>query len=421
MAVRFPIQGLGIPSTSQQNIYNLVQAVLNGNTSQILQYTTSLGAPFVMRVIHDLYLGGQISLSSLVNIITSVATNNANQAQEMLYYLASIGDVKTLVQIITYNAPSNNYANTTATATQTFWNNWYFDVKNSLVVGPSATYTEPNGPAVLIAYSIRVSGGGTPIPTIQVNPMNNGGVAPSGAGGTGYYFNIGLQNVNGSAGTSTATSASGGGIPGGGGAGGGNGSTAGGNGGSTSDVQGFPSINQFIQTVLKFVADYYLVNILKVTPTSTTSLPSVYGGGGGAGTSGNGGGGGSGFIIVTSNIIISNGQIIANGQNGQSVSSGGAGGGGGGGQIYIITNEISMSLSSISANGGNGGSTSGTGNVGGGGGGGGQIFILARIISLASSGVSTNTNAGSGGSGGTNGGAGQSSPVNIQSVIGTYN
>jgi len=125
----------------------------------------------------------------------------------------------------------------------------------------------------------------------------------------------------------------------------------------------------------------------EISPTDLGS------GGGGSSTYYEGpasGGRGGGAILLEAKNIILNGNIYANGLNGQSNKYGG--GGGSGGSVFIIANTIS-GTSTIEANGGNGGSGSSYGA--GGGGAGGRIYIIYNVSTLS---ATLSANGGTGGS-----------------------
>jgi hypothetical protein len=152
------------------------------------------------------------------------------------------------------------------------------------------------------------------------------------------------------------------------------------------------------------------------SPTVTYYSPSrlIMGGGGGAGTTNNGSGTpsggaasggatGGGLIIINSSTIIGTGNVIANGNTGNStVTVDGSGGGGAGGSILIYANSGQAGITAA-ANGGDGGSNNpilngATQHGPGGGGGGGVIFSnnalnIASSVNAGSNGTSDGTNA----------------------------
>ncbi|HEY4964789.1 MAG TPA: T9SS type A sorting domain-containing protein, partial [Puia sp.] len=151
-----------------------------------------------------------------------------------------------------------------------------------------------------------------------------------------------------------------------------------------------------------------------IYPVTTYYSPSrlIMGGGGGAGTSNDatgipgggaasGGATGGGMVIINSTTIIGTGNVVANGNTGNStVTIDGSGGGGAGGSILIYANSGQAGITAR-ANGGDGGSNNplslgATQHGPGGGGGGGVIFSnsalnVASTVTQGSTGISTGT------------------------------
>jgi hypothetical protein len=164
-----------------------------------------------------------------------------------------------------------------------------------------------------------------------------------GAGGAGSMIAIVSPPGNGGGGAYTTGPQAAGGKPGGGGGGGYGGSYVGGAGGTVS-VTAF-EVDTLISTILKACVDWWLVNVLGRTPTTTTSFPSCYGAGGGGGgeydtfTDGGGGGGSGGSIIVVCGSLEGGTYTAKGGAGGNGGAEGSydaGGGGGGGGEIYIF-------------------------------------------------------------------------------------
>ena len=122
--------------------------------------------------------------------------------------------------------------------------------------------------------------------------------------------------------------------------------------------------------------------------------PNTKGSGGAGGSNQPGGAGGGTVTIITTNRVVINGDISADGEAGGSGSNGG--GGGSGGSINIIADQFdgNGTLSAIGANGG----TTSFGNFGGGGGGGGRIIV--RFNTTTFDFTSANVDAGNGATGG---------------------
>jgi len=111
------------------------------------------------------------------------------------------------------------------------------------------------------------------------------------------------------------------------------------------------------------------------------------GGGGGAGATTGEGGSGGGALILNAPIVIIDGNVTVDGNDGGiDVTSGdGEGGGGAGGTVNIITDSLSGS-GTISADGGDGGVSIQSAEVGGGGGGG-RIAIRYNTSTFAVSNI----------------------------------
>jgi hypothetical protein len=118
--------------------------------------------------------------------------------------------------------------------------------------------------------------------------------------------------------------------------------------------------------ICKAVVDWFIVNVLGKSPTTTKSLPNAYGSGGGGGaaydgfTASGGGGGGGGEVLALCVSLNNTGTIRANGGNGGNGGTEGSqdccGGGGGGGIVYVLY-ETLVSAGTLSADGGVHGAT----------------------------------------------------------------
>ena len=201
--------------------------------------------------------------------------------------------------------------------------------------------------------------------TLNVNGNNgaNGGITNESGNGsngaTGYIYILS---------TNVALGGSGGGSGGGGAPNGAvaSGSYAGGNGGSVI-LYISSNGNLMLSNIMQGISDWFTINVLGKSLSSTTPLPIIYNGGGGGaggnsstGSGGGGGGGGGGEVIAYAYNFI-NGNISANGGNGGAGNgSAGNGGGGGGGYIYVFYGSTSGSLT-LSVSGGSGNAAGKTG------------------------------------------------------------
>ena len=343
-----------------------------------------------------------ISVSKVKSILAE-SDIPASRVQDILYAMADQGFFDRLVNLFTFDRPDATYSTSTTLTTGV-------NFLRNVGVASGVTLTLGASPCVLVADTLTNSG------TITTNVVKGAGGTPgasgAGAGGAGRHGIIILTRSistgtitadggNGAAGTTVAASAAGGaggaglfweitGFPagtggdgGGGGAGAGKKNGGGGGGGygyahpaggsgGTATVVTYPSGMSLIADVFKAVIDFWLVNVVGKTPTTTRSIPALGGSGGGAGTADDG-------------------------------YSAGGGGGGGGGQIIIY--GTSITAGSVSANGGDGGrgGTEGSYDSGGGGGGGGIIYVFYKSLS----GTFTFSVAGGTGGLGATGGYGQ--------------
>jgi len=324
----------------------------------------------------DDYRNAYILMHLPASIIYSIMSQlSADKAQSILYkWVESLTKLDRLIDLITFNASDVTLSsNVTYSGVNRFLNlnlNGYVYtadgqphviIANSISI-PSASRIDKTasggaggagyggagsggtggGGLYIIARSIDLRG------SINANGANggNGGTytaqGPGSPGGSGVLPNIerlGIANGGGGGGPgdpTTVGACGGGGGPNGPG---GVGYEPGGNGGSVTTVS--YTVEGLISNILKAAVDWWLVNVLGKTPTSTTSFPNLYNAGGGGGgamdvvskSTGGGGGGGGGVIIVIALLIKFYGTINAKGGSGGGGSgnygySGGAGGGG---------------------------------------------------------------------------------------------
>jgi len=317
---------------------------------------------------------------------------SADKAQSVLYKLVDNGLYDKLIEIMTADADALIVSSDTSISGVAFYKEIRID---------SGVVLEINGgPGVLVTRALRNSGtirsawvkgsgasstscgGGSggdgagavivfavdaDLGTIEANGGDGGNGAPSsghsagGAGGDGEMW-----IVSGDAPGAGGSGGRGGGAgnPNGGG-GGGVYSYAGGAGGSVTTTS-FASLADLIAELAKAIVDYWLVNVVGKTPSTTKSIPNLGGAGGGSGAcnpdggegAGGGGGGGGGQVIVFA-VNLNGGTINAkggnggNGQGGASQTAGG-GGGGGGGIVYVAYKNL-INSPTIDVSGGSGG------------------------------------------------------------------
>ena len=323
----------------------------------------------------------------------------ADQCQSILYVLADGLLIDTLADLMTHDA-SDTFISTATTITGT---NRY----RTLNIAPTITLTADGQPNVILVNKLQNSG------TIAKSATGAAGGAPgasgAGAGGAGgggliilakelyNYGTISADGATGANGSQVAASGSGRaggagrfaiilGSPGRGGNGGaaskycvGIGDYNGGGGAGASYIYDGGSGGSCTYTtltatdLLKAIIDWWLVNVLGKTPTTTKSVPSFYGSGGGGGAAydsyaaSGGGGGGGGELIIFASRILNVGTIQANGGKGGDGGSEGTcdsgGGGGGGGFVYVIY-ITATETGTITASGGSGGTGDLTGRAG---------------------------------------------------------
>jgi hypothetical protein len=348
----------------------------------------------VMNVDEAVEIMSKFFSASFIYSVLSNASLTADKVQSILYLFPFSSK---LVDIITYGASDLTVtANTTITGVNRY---------RTLTVS-GVTLSCDGQPSVIIAKTIFNNGsiaktatggaGGTPGAT---------GAGAGGAGGGGLIIFcdsliafpasvLSADGVSGASGSTVSASGKGGGggagafirmgdpVASGGGGGTTNGGANGGGGGYTGNVSytggsgggsSVTDVADLFDEVKKAVVDWFIVNVLGKTPTSTKAIPNVYGSGGGGGGAwdaygaGGGGGGGGGEIIILCRILNNNGTIRANGGNGGNGGSEGSndsgGGGGGGGFIYIFY-KIILVTGTIQVNGGSGGTGDFNGSAG---------------------------------------------------------
>ena len=252
-------------------------------------------------------------------------------------------------------------------------------LRRDVTINSEQTLTVNGQPAGFVARKININGKGAgglilvckefKCPGVVSANGKAGNRASGGNGGTGSYWLIG-SDVPGKGGNGNAYPTYG--DPGqgkrtGGGGGKASSSASPGDGGS-HNAQNFNSSTALVTQLRKAIIDWWLINAIGKIPTSTTSLPSLYGSGGGAGSSyswgqysracGEGGGGGGQVLIICTSCDFT-GRIEAKGGKGGSSQGdqyGSGGGGGGGGIVYILYEESVNNSGSFDVSGGAGGS-----------------------------------------------------------------
>jgi len=310
-----------------------------------------------------------MSASKAAAILNDVNLS-VNKTQSILYSMVDQRSYDKLLKIIASNAPDASYtANTTLSAGVNRYKN--------LSIVPGVTLTLGARPGVIIADSITNRGA---ITSGWIMSGGGAGACGGGNGGggrgaviilasnidVGTVISNGVDGENSTGFTCTAAGSPGGAgnfwlisgdsVPNGGGgeiggAGNPNGGGGGGNGGAggSANVLTFTDAPSLLNNLFKAVCDWWLVNVMNKTPSSTVSIPSLGGsGGGGAGASnsgnvyyGGGGGGGGGGQIIIYGTSITAGSVQAKGGNGGIPVKAGYGGGGGGGIIYVFYKSLS--------------------------------------------------------------------------------
>jgi len=345
----------------------------------------NMSAPKAAAILDNL---ANLALSKVHSILADVNLS-ANKTRSILYSMVDQGFYDKLLNIITFNAPDASYtANTTLSTGVNRYRN--------LSIASGVTLTLGAEPGVIVANSITNSG---TIASGWIKGAGGAGAYGGGSGGggrgaviilasnvsVGTVISNGADGAAGSGAVSTATGSPGGagnfwlisgdsvpygGKGGNGGAGnpnGGGGGNDGGGAGGSANVITFTDALSLLNNLFKSVCDWWLVNVINKTPSSTASIPSLGGSGGGSGSAtangyGGGGGGGGGGQIIIYGTSVTAGSVQAKGGNGGAPSSSVYnGGGGGGGIIYVFYKSLSGTFTySVS-----GGATSGTATAGG--------------------------------------------------------
>jgi len=353
------------------NLVNTIDSLVSNNPYGL--WTTNF--------VTNLSINPYLTATSLNMLLTSPYLD-ANYAQLILYYLAQNYYYNKWIQTITAG-----YGSTTISTNVTITTSPIF--AQSLTISSGVTVTCGLHTCYFITQQFNNYGtivnqnGGT-----GGNGGNGGGNGGTGGGGIvvlaltsalgtiNVYGSTGLVGTNGSGtnfgngggggagillslttvpsggGGGGATSGGGGGGPnGGGGNAGGQGN---GGGGGSVTLYTFSNGNSMLTYIMEGVSDWWQINVLGKSPSSTTPLYNIYSSGGGGGgnyenqSSGGGGGGEGGEVIAYAYSFIS-GNISANGGAGgnafsSSTGSGGGGGGGGGGLIFVFYGSTSGSL-----------------------------------------------------------------------------
>ena len=317
-----------------------------------------------------------LTVTSLNMLILS-ASMTANSAQFLLYYLAQNYYYNKWIETVTANAPSSITFSANATLSTNVL------IAQNITIASGVTVTCGTTTCFFVAQSFNnygtvVAYGGTGGVTATSSLTNYGGTGGGGIVAIAITAVLGTLNVSGGiGGTSTNNSPGGNGGGGAGGVfyivsgvtvpiggtggasgylgaagingGGGGGNAVGTNGGKggNATAYSFSSPNAMVTYILQGLSDWWLINVLGKSPSSTTPLAYMNGSGGGAGSGGNGGnvpgggGGGGGEVVVYGYDIISGTINAAGGIGGNAYSAGsaypaGGGGGGGGGLVFIF-------------------------------------------------------------------------------------
>jgi len=408
-----PAQVLDVPSLVSDGYITIDELAkyINyiGDTSLWAKFFIIWSADFVAKILNSANMDPSraasilkdtnISVDTIFNVIKD-ANLSADKLQSILY---SWGFDSKLIDLLTYGASDQEIsASTTVTGVNRYRN---------LTIDSGITLSVDGQPGVIIAKSI--SNSGTIAKTATGGAGGAAGATGAGAGGNGgggliivcdTLTNSGTIQANGENGgdaspTSVTTSGNGGNggsglfhvvsgdSPGKGGDGGsaifgwgrghvnGAGGGIGGASGSPSAVYSsgggsslvtYSTSNDLFEKIRKAVIDWFIINVVGKTPSTTESIPNFYGSGGGGGgaaagtttTAGGGGGGGGGELVILAVTLDNTGIIEANGGNGGSsgTSVGDDGGGGGGGGVVYVFYVSSINNGTVQANGGAGGS-----------------------------------------------------------------
>jgi len=341
-----------------------------------------------------------------LNMLLSNFNMTANSAQFLLYYLAQNYYYNKWIQTVTASAPSITFSANATLSTNVL-------IAQSITIASGVTVTCGTITCFFIAQSFNNYGTITAIGapggvTATSSETNYGGTGGGGIVAIAITAVLGTLNVSGGiGGTSTnnvLTNSGGGGVGGmfyivggvtvpiggtggasgylgaagiNGGGGGGNAVGTNGGKGGNATAYSFSSPNAMVTYILQGLSDWWLINVLGKSPSSTTPLAYMNGSGGGAGSGGNGGnvpgggGGGGGEVVVYGYDIISGTINAAGGIGGNAYSAGsaypaGGGGGGGGGLVFIFYGATSGGVTANVAGGTGGvGTTSPTNGLAG--------------------------------------------------------
>jgi len=376
--------------------------------SAVLSYGMATAVAGLMSNVWDINFTGKV-LNSPYLTSTAVATVfaqlNALNAQSLLYGLAQNYYYNAWINAVTSFGPASITFSTNVTlstnvliaqnitiasgVTVTCGTRTCFFVAQSFnnygtIVSP---YGAPGGAPLDGAGAGGTGGGGIVVVAITaaLGTLNVGGspggnaVSYTGASGTGAAGGAGIFYVvtgvtvplGGTGGNATAGYIGAAGVNGGGG--GGSDQNYYGAPGGNATVYSFSSPNAMVTYILQGLSDWWLINALGKSPSSTTPLAFMYGSGGGAGavTSGyqaaGGGGGGAGEVVAYGYNVVS-GNITAVGGTGGGAASGcstcpaGGGGGGAGGLVFIFYGATSGTITASLAGGAGGTGLSGGSN-----------------------------------------------------------
>jgi hypothetical protein len=324
-----------------------------------------------------------------VKSIFASSSLGVDRAQSILYAMVDYGYYDRLQNLFTFDASDASI--TTNTTLSTGVNRY-----RNLSISSGVTLTLGASPGVIMADTVSNSG---TIASGWVKGAGGGGYGGSGRGGViilarsispgtvtangGDGANYGYRIYPGGPGAFWVISGdtvpyggNGGGVYGAAGnpngGGGGSSSAYPGGAGGSATITTFNDGVSLLRELLKAVADWWLVNVLGRTPTTTKSIPSLGGSGGGCGyytssTDYGGSGGGGGGEIIIYGTTVNGGSLSANGGkggNGCGTIGDGGGGGGGGGIIYVFYKTLQASPS-FSVSGGSGGTAYQNGGAGG--------------------------------------------------------
>ena len=388
---------------NHQNLPAARAAAIFDNNNLVINKAKSIFSSDYISIarIASIFNSENLSLGRLVEILGSFS---ADKAQAVLYH--DNLSIWRLIEIVSYGAPDTEISSDTTISGV----NRYGDI----IIDSAATLSIDSQPGVLLCDYIENNGVISKIPTGAAGGNPGAGVGKGGDGGGGLiiisksFKNNSTIKANGQDGESGGTTAStadgsagsdgqmervgtdtaGSGGDGGEGTSGASGSGNVGGGGGGSNTAGYGkggnggdityinnnSILDLVDKLKKAIADWYLINVLGKTPTSTTDFPNSYGAGGGGGGDENGagdcggGGGSGGHILVLAESFENTGTIEANGgaggNGGSEAYRDSAGGGGGGGIVYVLYKTL-INQGTLQALGGDGGTGDYNGGAGG--------------------------------------------------------